>query len=99
MCVCGRAKGFRCRGVNTEEGTDPFSEASGECVSAHKGAAWKWPSCTNLLGGLAGVCVCVCGVVVMMEPLTKELLFCFLKELAGPCRSGNINTFTLKLES
>lgn len=41
--------------------------------------------------------VCVCGGVdVTMEPLTKELLFCFLKELASPCSSGNINTFTLK---
>ena len=52
-------KGFHCRRVvNTEEGTDPFSEARGECVTAHKGAAWKWPSCKTSNGGLAGVCVC-----------------------------------------
>ena len=51
-------RGFHCRRViNTEEGTDPFSEARGECVSAHKGAAWKWPSCKTSNGGLAGVCV------------------------------------------
>ena len=41
MCVCGRAKGVPLQGVSTEEGTDPFSEARGESVSAHKGAAWK----------------------------------------------------------
>ena len=92
-------KGFHCRRVvNTEEGTDPFSEARGECVTAHKGAAWKWPSCKTSNGGLAGVCVCGGGWVTM-EPLTKELLFCFLKELASPCSSSDINTFTLKLES
>ena len=52
-------KGFHCRRVvNTEGGTDPFSEARGECVTAHKGAAWKWPSCKTSNGGLAGVCVC-----------------------------------------
>ena len=58
MCVfVAEPRGFRCRGVSTEERTDPFSEARGESVSAHKGAAWKWPSCKTSNEGLASVCV------------------------------------------
>lgn len=58
MCVCGRAKGVPLLGrANTEEGADPFSEARGECLSAHKVAAWKWPSCKTSNGGLTGVYV------------------------------------------